>query len=73
MVIPEDPTYNGHILKPLVERVMAEVGKPNAKVVVLSNPAMKGFEDARRQLDTIFEKYPHYDLFLFFARQRRQS
>ncbi len=65
MVIPEDPTYNGHILKPLIERVMTEVGKPKAKIVVLTNPALKGYEDAKRQLETIFEKYPHYNLFLF--------
>jgi len=65
MVIPEDPTYNGHILKPLIERVMAEVGKPKGKIVVLTNPSMKGYEDAKRQLETIFEKYPHYNLFLF--------
>lgn len=65
MVIPEDPTHNGHILKPLVERVMAEVGKQNANIVVLTNPSMKGFEDAKKQLENVFEKYPHYNLFLF--------
>lgn len=65
MVIPEDPTYNGHILKPLIERVMTAVGKSQANVVVLTNPSMKGYEDAERRLESVFEKYPHYNLFLF--------
>ena len=27
LVIPEDPTYNGYILQPIVERMLAELGK----------------------------------------------
>ncbi len=30
LVIPEDPTYNGYILQPIVERMLGELGKPNA-------------------------------------------
>ena len=36
LVIPEDPTYNGYILQPIVERMLAELGKPNAHVKILT-------------------------------------
>jgi hypothetical protein len=38
LVIPEDPTYNGYLLKPLVERVLEEVDKPKAQVLIFAGP-----------------------------------
>jgi hypothetical protein len=64
-VIPEDPTYNGYILKPLVERILAECGKPNAKVIVLTNPKADGYERAKALLGEVFERYKHHDVMLF--------
>jgi hypothetical protein len=49
LVIPEDPTYNGYILKPLVERMLAEAGKPNARVTLLTNPKLGGYARAARR------------------------
>ena len=34
LVIPEDPVLNGHILKPLAKAVIADAGRPAAKVAV---------------------------------------
>jgi hypothetical protein len=65
LVIPEDPTYNGYILKPLVERILAECGKPNAKVIVLTNPKADGYEHAKTLLDEVFQRYKHHDVMLF--------
>jgi len=66
LVIPEDPTYNGYILKPLVERMLAEAGKPNAKVTVLSNPKIGGYEQAFNAIrQELTERYGHFDLWLF--------
>jgi len=65
LVIPEDPTYNGYILKPLVEKILEECGKPNAKVMVLTNPKADGYEHAKSLLDEIFERYRHHDVLLF--------
>ena len=42
LVIPEEPTNNGYILKPLVERMLAETGKPNARVVDPHQPRLQG-------------------------------
>lgn len=66
LVIPEDPTHNGYILKPLVERMLAEVGKPNARVLVLANPKLDGYADAVHAIRHELEgRYGFYDLWLF--------
>jgi hypothetical protein len=67
LVIPEDPTYNGAILLPVVERVLAEVGKPNARIKILTDPAMKGIDRARDMIrGEIFRRWGGtFDLWLF--------
>jgi len=44
LVIPEDPTYNGYILKPLVTRLFKSVGRGSAKITILTNPYARGLE-----------------------------
>ena len=65
LVIPEDPTYNGYILKPLIERVFLECGKPNVRVHVPTNPKAGGYQEAKRLIPGYLERYSHYDLLLF--------
>jgi hypothetical protein len=66
LVIPEDPENNGYLLKPLVSRILAECGKANAKVTILTNPRAKGYEHAKGLLrNQLFERYRHMNLFLF--------
>ena len=66
LVVPEDPTHNGYILKPLVERILQECGKPNARITVLSNPRAKGYEHARSLIEQgLLDRYPHMNLVLF--------
>lgn len=65
LVIPEDPTYNGAIVKPLVFRILQECGKANARVTVLENPRVRGFEDACKRMPQIVERYSHLNLLLF--------
>lgn len=66
LVIPEDPTHNGYILRPLVSRMLAECGKEKAKVHILTNPKADGYEHAKRLVrDEILERYAHFDLLLF--------
>jgi hypothetical protein len=38
LVIPEDPTHDQYILKPVVEAMFRSLGKPNARVEVLKDP-----------------------------------
>ncbi|MBN8247837.1 MAG: hypothetical protein J0L84_10380 [Verrucomicrobia bacterium] len=67
LVIPEDPTYNGAILQPLAERMLAEIGKQQARVKVLTDPKLGGIEQARRAIRTeLPDRYRHVPLWLFF-------
>jgi len=66
LVIPEDPTYNGYILKPLVEAILADAGKPRAKVNVLTSPRLNGYDQAKTAIrGKLADSYRHYDLWLF--------
>ena len=67
LVIPEDPTLNGHILKPLAERLLKDAGKPNARVRVLDKPRLRGYVQAVKAVRyTVAERYGFVDLCLFF-------
>lgn len=66
LVIPEDPTYNGAILKPLVEALMTDIGKPAAKITVLSNPRLGGYDHAVKAIRAeLPDRYGFFDLWLF--------
>ncbi len=74
LVIPEDPTYNGYILKPLVERMLSELGKPNARVVILTNPKLNGYPHAVSAIrGDLVDRYRHFDLWLFLPDADRAS
>lgn len=74
LVIPEDPTHNGYILKPLVTAVLADAGKPNAHVHVLTNPRLNGYDDAVRALSEDLPcRYGFWDLWIFFPDADRGS
>ena len=67
LVIPEDPQQNGHILRPLVRAIMRNVGRPNAKVNVLTRPRVRGYDQAVKTIRTdLYAGYSFMDLWLFF-------
>lgn len=66
LVIPEDPTHNGYILKPLVQAILADAGKPQARVEVLTNPKLGGYDHALASIrGDLSERYGFWDLWLF--------
>jgi hypothetical protein len=66
LVVPEDPTYNGAILKPLCDRLFEECGKPQAKIEVMANPRTNGYEHAKSLFPgAILDLYSHKHLVLF--------
>jgi hypothetical protein len=66
LVVPEDPTYDGAILKPLFQRMLAECGRARADVRVLPEPKVQGYEHARRLLEEqIIVRWNWYDVILF--------
>ncbi|MBN1509092.1 MAG: hypothetical protein JW955_19760 [Sedimentisphaerales bacterium] len=74
LIIPEDPTYNGYILKPIVERMLTELGKPNADVTVLTNPKLNGYAHAISAIrGDLVDRYKHLHLWLFLPDGDRAS
>lgn len=74
LVIPEDPTHNGYILKPLIEAICSDVGKPRALVKVLGNPRLEGYDHAARAIrDELPDRYRFFDLWLFIPDADRAS
>jgi hypothetical protein len=45
MVVPEDPTIDQYILKPVVEQLFADLGR-SPRVQVLSKPRLRGVAQA---------------------------
>jgi hypothetical protein len=74
LVIPEDPTHNGYILKPLVQAVLADAGKPAARVQILTSPRLTGYDHARAAIaGELVDSYAHFDLWLFMPDADRAS
>lgn len=65
LVIPEDPTLDQYILKPVVARIFADLGK-SPRIGVLSNPRLRGVSQALDSavLADIVSNHPMIDLFL---------
>jgi len=74
LVIPEDPTQNGYILRPLVQAIVGDAGRPQARVVVLTNPRFQGYDHALRAIrEDLPGRYGFWDLWLFFPDADRAS
>ena len=65
LVIPEDPTLDQYILKPLVGRLFTDLGRP-ARIDVLSKPRLRGVDQALSApvLSDIADTFRMIDLFL---------
>jgi hypothetical protein len=65
LIIPEDPTLDQHILKPIVEHIFADLGR-TARVEVLRDPHLRGVDESLdpQILGEIVEDNPMIDLFL---------
>jgi hypothetical protein len=65
LVIPEDPTLDQYILKPIVQRLFADLGR-TARIDILSNPRLRGVDQALSQtiLAGIADTFRMIDLFL---------
>jgi len=61
LIVPEDPTYNGAILKPLIERMASACGRGNARVTVLTNPSLKGVDELRNKIGEIASRFAFMD------------
>ena len=65
MVIPEDPTLDQYILKPVVSRLFKDLNRP-AQVTVLQDPHLRGVSQAlnKEMLAQVFDRWRMFNLFL---------
>ena len=74
LVIPEDQTYNGYILRPLVKAIVADTGRASARVEMPRKPRIRGYSHAMTVIrEELSDLYRHYDLWLFFPDADRAS
>ena len=68
LIIPEDPTLDQYILKPIVGRIFADLGKA-PRIEVLSNPRLRGVSQALDSaiLTNVVETFRMIDLFLILV------
>lgn len=68
LVVPEDPVKDRYILKPVVEQIFDDLGRPKARIDVLENPRLQGVAEALspKALTDIVQspRYRMIDLFL---------
>jgi hypothetical protein len=66
LAIPEDATKDHYILRPILDALLKAAGKSQAKLRVLTDPAVKGVDWALNDafLLEIVGRYPMVDLFL---------
>lgn len=74
LVIPEDPTHNGYLLRPLLEAILEDAGKPQARIMVLPNPRLTGYDHAMSAIrEELPQKYGFWDLWIFMPDADRAS
>lgn len=69
LVIPEDFRKDEHILRPIVRRMFAEIGKPKAKVEVCKDPLLGGIGEAMKwdRIEEVIDMYPLVQVFLLIV------
>lgn len=76
MIILEDYVKDQYIAKPLVERIMADMGKPRTKVLVCKDPRFTGISDCMN-LDNLLHKvvlvYDQIHLFLLMVDRDKEE
>ncbi|PWU11895.1 MAG: hypothetical protein C5B50_22465 [Verrucomicrobia bacterium] len=66
LVIPEDAKYNGYILKPIVQRVVAEAGRAKAQITILPRAKSGGIDSAKNAIrNELAPAWRWMDLWLF--------
>src|SRR5262249_41704284 len=56
-VLCEDHTNDQYILRPLMREILAHLGKPDARITVVSNPRICGFDSLLARACDVIERY----------------
>ncbi len=66
LVIPEDPKFNGYILKPVLAHVLEQAGRPSAQLTILPRSRLTGLTNAVRAIrNDLAGAWRWMDLWLF--------
>ncbi len=59
LIIPEDFRKDQYIIRPIVQRMLSEVGKPNANVRVCFDPLLGGIDEAMKweRIKDVLDRY----------------
>lgn len=59
LIIPEDFRKDQYIVKPIVQRMLKEIGRPRARVSVCLDPLLGGIAEAMKweRLEEVFQRY----------------
>jgi len=69
LIIPEDFRKDQYVLKPIIQRMFAEAGKPNATIRVCLAPLMGGISEAMKweRIAEVLNRYPMVQVFLLIV------
>lgn len=63
----EDHTLDQYVVRPLLKALLARLGRPTARVHVITNPRIRGFENLKAQACSILETYGPISNLIIFA------
>lgn len=64
-VLAEDHTYDQYIVKPVVQALLAHLGKPNAQVFMITTPRIQGHSQMKQRACEILSRWsPIVDVLL---------
>ncbi len=67
LLVLEDHTNDQFIAKPIVQELLKQLGRPNARIGALMNPRMRGIDQVLDRAiweEKILLEYRHIDLFV---------
>jgi hypothetical protein len=69
LIIPEDFRKDQYVLKPIIQRMFAEAGKPNANIRVCLDPLMGGISEAMKweRIAEVLDRYRMVQIFLLIV------
>lgn len=66
-IVCEDHTLDQFVVRPVVEKLLAAIGRKNARIKVVTKPQLRGYADVRKQACSILRLYGAVSDVVIFA------
>jgi hypothetical protein len=63
----EDHTLDQYVVRPVIKALLTNLGRPNARIHVITNPRIRGFENLKAQACSILETYGPISALVIFV------